>query len=146
MHRNNHRNRSIAGGNPITGNAFADPKPTRTYMAISTSIHTNQDNISSTTICSNNNNNSITVKKENKISNHYYAHNLKTQVPITKTVDPHNKHINGVHSDNICKICNRSFSRKSNLVQHERIHSKDKPYECSICHKRFTQRHRYKIN
>ncbi|CAL4101075.1 unnamed protein product [Meganyctiphanes norvegica] len=38
-----------------------------------------------------------------------------------------------------CKNCEKFFALKSSLIQHEKIHSGDKPYQCSQCEKSFTQ-------
>jgi KRAB domain-containing zinc finger protein len=38
-----------------------------------------------------------------------------------------------------CDICEKSFSRKSYLVRHIRVHSGDKPFTCDQCNKSFSQ-------
>ena len=38
-----------------------------------------------------------------------------------------------------CKDCKKSFADSSNLKVHERIHNGDKPYQCKTCNKRFNQ-------
>ena len=40
---------------------------------------------------------------------------------------------------NVCCYCDKSFNTPSNLKRHERIHTGDKPYQCSHCDKAFTQ-------
>ena len=35
-------------------------------------------------------------------------------------------------------MCNKPFSNKGNLVEHTRIHTKEKPYQCDMCKKQFT--------
>ncbi|KAJ1524112.1 hypothetical protein ONE63_010647 [Megalurothrips usitatus] len=39
----------------------------------------------------------------------------------------------------VCEICGRSFSHISNLIRHSHIHSGLKPYPCKICGRRFRQ-------
>ena len=38
-----------------------------------------------------------------------------------------------------CKFCDKSFSYKSELAIHERIHTKEKPFSCSYCAKSFAR-------
>ncbi|XP_055378722.1 zinc finger protein 54-like [Condylostylus longicornis] len=38
-----------------------------------------------------------------------------------------------------CEICSNSFSRKSTLVKHQKLHTGTKEYTCSICGKAFAQ-------
>lgn len=49
------------------------------------------------------------------------------------------------------KGCNATFDRGGNLVDHFRTHTKHRPFQCPICHKRFTQsgslgRHQRKVH
>ncbi|XP_065564689.1 zinc finger protein 287-like isoform X1 [Artemia franciscana] len=39
----------------------------------------------------------------------------------------------------MCSICHKTFSRAENLNVHQRIHSGDKPFKCLICDKGFSQ-------
>nr|XP_021538077.1 zinc finger protein 677 [Neomonachus schauinslandi] len=39
-----------------------------------------------------------------------------------------------------CNDCGKAFSKSSNLMSHERIHSGQRPYKCNECGKAFTER------
>lgn len=40
----------------------------------------------------------------------------------------------------VCLVCKWVTKRRSKMVEHLRIHTGDKPYECPYCHRRFTQK------
>ena len=47
-----------------------------------------------------------------------------------------------------CDICNKAFTRSSDVIRHKRIHSSEKPYVCDVCLMAFTDassvyRHRW---
>ena len=46
------------------------------------------------------------------------------------------KHSND-EKQHVCENRGKSFTSKSNMIAHERIHSGNKPYDCDVCDKRF---------
>ncbi|KDQ58122.1 hypothetical protein JAAARDRAFT_257388 [Jaapia argillacea MUCL 33604] len=39
----------------------------------------------------------------------------------------------------VCPLCRETFTRKSNLEDHNRIHTGEQPYACPVCNKPFTR-------
>lgn len=42
-----------------------------------------------------------------------------------------------------CQFCNKSFSRKEHMVNHERKHTGETPHRCDICKKSFTRKEHF---
>ena len=40
----------------------------------------------------------------------------------------------------VCDVCKKSFTRKSSLNVHKRIHAGIESFKCDVCDKRFTQK------
>ena len=40
----------------------------------------------------------------------------------------------------LCKTCGKSFPSNSHLINHERVHTGEKPFDCDVCEKAFAQK------
>ncbi len=43
-------------------------------------------------------------------------------------------------NNEICHLCNKSFTKKGNLEAHMRVHTRETPFQCGKCPKSFTQK------
>ncbi|KAG4437552.1 hypothetical protein IFR05_006986, partial [Cadophora sp. M221] len=38
-----------------------------------------------------------------------------------------------------CRFCSRAFAKTEHLIRHERCHTKERPFQCSICGKNYSR-------
>ncbi|KAJ6643037.1 Protein glass, partial [Pseudolycoriella hygida] len=65
-----------------------------------------------------------------------FLKNVKRDAPVFAAAKLKQKEIKKNHS---CNYCKKRFLRKSNLVDHLRLHANVRPFECEFCNKTFVQ-------
>lgn len=45
-----------------------------------------------------------------------------------------------------CRVCGKTFTRRSSLHDHSRVHSGEKPFECGICKKAFSKKYNLSVH
>ncbi|KAG4305825.1 hypothetical protein PORY_000735 [Pneumocystis oryctolagi] len=64
----------------------------------------------------------------------YFQHHYTQQEPLTSHKDSHSLPliVSSLDKTHICDICNKRFKRYEHLKRHERSHTSEKPFQCSI--------------
>jgi len=52
----------------------------------------------------------------------------------------HASSVHGCERPWVCNICNKTFARRPELANHERIHTGEKPFQCDMCGATFNQK------
>lgn len=112
-------------------------------MPTSPSIPMEDDSDTETTTTTN----TITDHRHRHPHNHSHHHNIPSHITLQDQLKSSSASSSSTQltaptvpanpGDLTCKVCGRVYSRRDNLLAHQRVHTGAKPYECNTCGKRF---------